>query len=156
MEGKMKNLALILVSLFVGVGAFAYDGGQDNGDQDGQHGGQQDQQPNYFGTWRSERPTSETPYAIATGEVTFDEDSITYESTCSYYRGPVVKATVTAEVEYGDNMFYIPRSVQVREDDHGFTCDAFLSQGHYDIRMFGDSKLVLFNRATGWRMTFIR
>lgn len=151
----MKIFALIL-SLFVGVSAFAHDGGQGSGDQDGQHDGQQDQQPNYFGTWKTELPTGETPYAIATGEVTFDQDSITYQSTCSYYRGPVVKASVTAEVEYGDNELYIPRSVQVREENYGFTCDAFLSQGQYEIHMFGDAKLVMFNRATGWRMTFIR
>jgi hypothetical protein len=108
------------------------------------------------GNWKTERPTSINPYAMAIGHVTFDAETITYRSECIYDRGPVVEASVVADVEYKETSFNILKTVRNETRDNGYACSAYLTEGRVSYRLREDGRLVLFNPRYNWRMVLIK
>lgn len=135
----MKQLFVVLVSAFLAAPVLAHEG----------------EHQDISGVWRTERPTTSTPYVVSYGEILIEEGRITYESTCSYDRGPVVKAAVDSAIEMKEHSFTILETRRLRTEERGYSCEAYLSAGHVEFHVHGD-KLVLSNRRIGWRMVFIR
>ncbi len=109
-----------------------------------------------YGEWHVEAPLADNNYVYTTGDLSFTEDSMSFVATCLYANGPELSAEVTSPVDYGFNHFNILQSQHSETRSGNANCAADLTAGLIEFRLYGNNRLVIFNRNTGFRMSLVR
>ncbi len=117
---------------------------------------------NIYGWWQVQRPLADDPTVYSTGKIYFSEDAITFETTCSFSRGPELRVQASSPINYDFNYFTILQSQHSVTQSGNVACVADLTAGpieyYFETDAYGvvADRLVIFNRNTGFRMNLVR
>ena len=115
-----------------------------------------------YGWWQVQRPLADTPDFYSTGKIYFSDDAITFEATCSFARGPELKALASSPLAYAPGYFTILQSQHAVTSTGNSNCVADLTAGPIEYyfrssaQVSGVDHLVIFNRNTGFQMELVR
>lgn len=144
---KSLNLLVFAVMALFAVGASAHPS---------------DGTENIYGWWQVQRPLANDPSVYSTGKIYFSEDSITFETTCSFTRGPLLRVQASAAINYDFSYFTILQSQHSVAQAGSVACVADLTAGPIEYSFDSDAygvnvdHLIIFNRNTGFRMDLVR
>ncbi len=144
---KSLNLLVLAVVVLFAVGASAHS---------------VDETENIYGWWQLQRPLADDPTVYSTGKIYFSEDAITFETTCSFTRGPELIVQASSPINYGFSYFTIQQSQHSVTQSGRQACVADLVAGPIEYYFESDAysvtpdHLVIFNRNTNFRMDLVR
>ena len=109
-----------------------------------------------YGWWDVETPLVDNGFVYSTGQIYFDDQGITFETSCSFHGGLEMKAQVSSPVSYSDYDFIVLQNQQAVTRSGNATCEASLAAGPIEYILRDSRHMEIFNRNSGFHMELVK